>query len=307
MKGIAIIAVIAGHVLPLESHGRIIIYSFHMPLFFIVAGYLYKPNTMYRKRFRADFFRLMIPYLVFAFCFTIYLLIKETDKLYALKYSFIATVFGSSCNHLSLIWSTAPRIGAAWFLPALFCCRQIFNLIYNHTKFVYIVIPCITVISILIDNYLINLPFALLPGISATIFYLIGYLVHSKTIEDKYYLIFGFVGFVCWMVHIMYSNMDMSFCYYGLYPVDVIGASFATAAIYFVSRWLSKYHIGKVLGRIGEASLYIFCFHALEAEVKPYQWLQLGDRWYEELIIRATWCIAVGYAYFVLKKHFKKV
>ena len=134
MKGIAILAVIAGHSLPLNSISRDIIYSFHMPLFFIVAGYLYKPSTQYRKKFKGDIKRLLIPYLTIAFGFTLYLLFKESDKLFALKYSATATIFGTACNHSSLLWATVPRIGAAWFLPALFWCRQTFNLLYTRTK-----------------------------------------------------------------------------------------------------------------------------------------------------------------------------
>ena len=46
MKGIGIIAVIIGHMWNVpEVPYRNFIFSFHMPLFFLIAGYFYKPNS----------------------------------------------------------------------------------------------------------------------------------------------------------------------------------------------------------------------------------------------------------------------
>jgi acyltransferase len=42
-KSIAIFLVIWGHV-PMQSETHTIIYSFHMPLFFLISGYLYNPK-----------------------------------------------------------------------------------------------------------------------------------------------------------------------------------------------------------------------------------------------------------------------
>ena len=103
MKGMAILAVIVGHCIPYDCWAHKLIFTFHMPLFFIVAGFLYKPNISYRSKFIADFRRLIIPYLILAFGFTLYLLIKETDKIFALKYSLIATFWATGWNHSSLM------------------------------------------------------------------------------------------------------------------------------------------------------------------------------------------------------------
>ena len=45
LKAIAIYLVILGH-LPDELHIKWGIYLFHMPLFFIISGYLYKPRKV---------------------------------------------------------------------------------------------------------------------------------------------------------------------------------------------------------------------------------------------------------------------
>ena len=304
MKGIAILAVIAGHSIPFDCLGNQLIHSFHMPLFFIVAGYLYKPNYSYKNKFISDFRRLIIPYLCIAICFTLYLLIKEPNNFFALKYSLLATFWATGWNHFSLLWSKAPHIGIAWFLPSLFWCRQVFNFIYTRTMHRWVIVIGISFIATITDYYLINLPLGLLTGFSAIIFYQIGNYAHSIKKSDRYWLI---LGAICWLLQLKYFGINMCFCFYGFYPVDVIGASFATAVIYYISCYFSNSRIGKFIGSIGKVSLYIYCFHAIENEIKPYEWLGLEDVWYIKVPLRATLCVTTAFAYLMLKERLAKL
>lgn len=301
MKGIAIIAVIAGHILPGGSYGHKLIYSFHMPLFFLIAGYLYKPSTIYKKKLVTDFRRLIVPYLVVATIFTI--ILTRRSFLPGLEYSVIATIWGEAYHHHSLIWSTAPHIGTAWFLPALFWCRQVFNLIFTRVMHPNIIITLLSIISVIVDYYFINLPFALLPGMSAMLFYLIGYRIRFVLLKKSFYILLFVLGFVCWTLHMHYSTIDMCICLYGIYPIDVAGALFATASIYFISQWISFTSLGKILDRIGQISLYIFCFHAVEKEINPYGLLPFDKGWYTEVVIRTTWCVIAAFVYVSIKKN----
>lgn len=63
MKGIAILCVILGHIEAIPEVGKGIIFSFHMPLFFIIAGYFYRPTVDYRAKLNKDFKRLIVPYI----------------------------------------------------------------------------------------------------------------------------------------------------------------------------------------------------------------------------------------------------
>lgn len=83
-KGIAIIAVVLGHCTLIPwNPWRCIIYSFHMPLFFIFAGYFYKEKEI-KVALSNDFRRLIVPYVIFAliavFKFTATSLYKFTDS-----------------------------------------------------------------------------------------------------------------------------------------------------------------------------------------------------------------------------------
>ena len=70
MKGIGILLVIIGHV----AHGYglyPIIYVFHMPLFFIVSGYFYKPKQPL-VLFKRDVKLLLLPYCLVAMLILMY-------------------------------------------------------------------------------------------------------------------------------------------------------------------------------------------------------------------------------------------
>ena len=68
-KGIAIICTIIGHNIPVGGNVRNLIFSFHMPLFFILAGYTIKeiPYNQFSKATFKDFKRLIIPVFVIKF------------------------------------------------------------------------------------------------------------------------------------------------------------------------------------------------------------------------------------------------
>jgi len=135
-KGIAIILVIFGHCV----HGGIrgIIFSFHMPLFFILSGMTYKRRESYYAIVEyclKGFKQLIVPsFIVFSICF-IDSLIRDvfmnrtvlpgeyfTWKLRSLYYFIGSDIY---VNEIML----APRVGVIWFLLALFLVRIIFTFI----------------------------------------------------------------------------------------------------------------------------------------------------------------------------------
>jgi fucose 4-O-acetylase-like acetyltransferase len=70
MKGIGIISVVLGHCGLLPPKIIHFIYSFHMPLFFIIAGYFYKERGVVAS-LQKDAKRLLFPYVVFATIFVL--------------------------------------------------------------------------------------------------------------------------------------------------------------------------------------------------------------------------------------------
>ena len=80
VKGILILLVVLGHCIDDETYLKTVIYSFHMPAFFIISGILLNYSLAVRKNFWGFLLsrirRLLIPYILFEFlgylvqCFT---------------------------------------------------------------------------------------------------------------------------------------------------------------------------------------------------------------------------------------------
>ena len=147
LKGVAIFLIVFGHVLATfvnMTSGRIqcvsnnifkFIYSFHVPLFFLVAGLTFSTHDNFIAFFKKKFFRLMIPYYAWGFfCAVLYAVMGQfvageiaevsTTSSFASK-----TMIGQwyipilSILHAGA-WPDGKGFcfnGVLWFLPVLFC------------------------------------------------------------------------------------------------------------------------------------------------------------------------------------------
>ena len=172
MKGIGILAIFLGH-LTASING--LLFSFHVPLFFILSGYFFKYQS-FKTTLQKDAFRLLVPYILT--CLTICFIDLICDLLFHRPVSFswiIASIFGSgSTGHTSAFWAHMPAIGAIWFLLALFWCKLLFALIlriFRNNIQICISVLLVSITATAIDRLYINLPFAILPGASALIFF----------------------------------------------------------------------------------------------------------------------------------------
>ena len=114
VKGILILLVVFGHILPETTLIHAYIYSFHMPAFFIVNGILLKHTSFSQKHFSGKkgillrgMKSIMIPYCIYAVALLLIRWIFAGFDLGNLKWQII--------DFFSL-----SGIGATWFLPCLF-------------------------------------------------------------------------------------------------------------------------------------------------------------------------------------------
>lgn len=295
MKGIGIMAVIAGHANPDIITSKIIS-SFHMPLFFIIAGFFYKPNFNYKKKLINDYRRLVIPYITTSVILTFFFICFSETPIDIIKFFFKAFICGDTEDHTSMIWAHVPKIGPIWFLLALFWCRTFFNYIDNSSlSHKNLVIFIISVVSVVIDRYLINLPFSLLPGLSAMIFYLIGKYLRVHRLSKEQILVCA----ICWIIHLFFSRIDMCICMYKLYPIDICGAIFGTIIIYYISILISKTNtLSYVLSKLGNSSLIILCAHSLEWSILNINQKCVDNHWITRFLIESTICIVLTFIWF---------
>lgn len=142
MKGVGILSVILGH-MDVGPYWRNVIYSFHMPLFFILAGYFFRSRYTIAEEARKDTRRLCSPYVLtmgvlFLYIVSIHGLLLRDNYLQGGTFL------------LPLIFPTGAY-GALfavplWFLLALFWTKQLYNLVQNKSggNFLYFpVVACL--------------------------------------------------------------------------------------------------------------------------------------------------------------------
>lgn len=268
MKGVGIIAVIFGHMTEIPfSPYRNILFSFHMPLFFIISGYFFRLRSI-KSAIAKDMDRLIKPYILTCMLLMIWgvgisLIRKEWSPLIN---SIIASIYGSGSTIRDTFLGNIPAIGAIWFLLALFWCKNLFNIISQYyERYKYLIALIIASVSILLDRYVINLPFAFLPGCSALIFFIIGEGLHQFKYNSKQKYIGLFICILCWVYCMFYSHISMVKSYYEIIPIDILGACGGTYVVYVLSKGIIKLPlISDVLSWIGKNSLALLCFHLIE-------------------------------------------
>lgn len=267
MKFFGIIMVIVGHMTPYFEN---FIFSFHMPLFFIVAGYFYRTKGI-KESFATDIKHLIYPYVLTALAIVLtYFACSFVKENVNMKHWLIAMVYGSgSLNHSSPLLAKVPIIGAIWFLLALFWCKNIYNVICHYSKKPFVLSFLLSCIAILLDRYVINLPFAILPGIGALMFYALGNFVKQK---GGFLNMSPFLGTICvlvWIISFLTSEMSMVRCYYQDFVINVIGAIGGTYMLFLFSDFLStcRYPLRTTVIWGGQNSLTFLCIHLYDLDV----------------------------------------
>ncbi len=125
-KGIGILLVVLGHTITNESPIKTWLYSFHMPLFFIISGILCKHTHEEDKKFTEIFVskckRLIIPYVSFELIYIFLWMIFHDFSLAALRWNIIDSL---------LLYC---KVGANWFLATLFVVELSFIMLVKCVK-----------------------------------------------------------------------------------------------------------------------------------------------------------------------------
>ena len=263
-KGIAILLVIIGHcgTIPYMPY-RHLIFTFHMPLFFLVSGYLYKQRT-FKESFSKDIVHLGTPYVATCIAIVLFYLLYwlKTGNSKPFSYYAIASLWGNGTKHTCRFLGDSPIIGAIWFLPALLVCKNTYNLLPSKNRLLFS--STIFVLATVIGRYLVFIPFSVLSGLSAIVFYAIGdFLKRIKRIPIAYWII----GIICWVISFKFSRINLVQPRLDLYFVDVIGATTVSLLVYCVSKPISKIPIiSPFLSWAGKSSLLILCFHLIDLD-----------------------------------------
>lgn len=205
VKTFGLILVILGHGDLVSESVQKYIYSFHMPLFFVLSGFLYHPRDI-KNTIKRDWKRLLIPYLIINFTILIWQTFVEIRaQVLTRKLVFshiIPIIFGTGRVTDNLI----PVCTPGWFIIALFFIHIFYSSIGEKSRKIninFFLIVCSCGVSYLasFSERIFYTPF--FSAVMALPFFSAGILIKYFTISNfsinrQYRYIIGFLFIVVW-------------------------------------------------------------------------------------------------------------
>lgn len=301
-KGIGIILVILGH---LSQHGqtvRILIYSFHMPLFFFVSGYLYKEKNL-KLQINHGIKKLIIP----AYCFVVFDMLLSVVK---------AMITNTSIDYKDiikgfLILGGTLKNSPIWFLLVLFICNCLQSLVKNNKYSQYIVLLVCLFASI--PQYYCGFGMCwYIAFFACMFFYEVGYLFKGVKYDiNRVRLILLFVGMIIvWIALTMINGeVDIVWVTYGKsFLLLVVTSLLGINIVFVISKYIDKFKASYILKEFGKNSLYIllthyyftkyifpFAFKSMNLEIIEYNIIV-------EMVLLITMMVLYSFAFLIIKK-----
>lgn len=265
-KGLGMILVIFAHTeLPYEI--KKYIYTFHVPLFFFLSGYLFNSDDMpFKTFFMKKFKGLIVPYLWFSLITYLWLVFKfiigltgdaKVDILYA---PILGTFYA--------IRDSAGSIhnGTLWFVTCLVCVELLFFFFIRtskgNIKSLGIMLFISSVIGHVYSAYIAKpLPWSIDAALSVIAFYGIGYLLNKyqylleKLMNFKYVILLFLINMVTGSLN---SMVDIFANKFGNYILFYTGAISGTLVVVVLIKYLNT---SFTLEYIGKNTFILLALH----------------------------------------------
>lgn len=280
-KGIAILCVILGH-LGIYNINRVV-YTFHMPIFFLISGYFLSFKYSYSDFIHRKFSGIIQPYI--ATCILICILsipisfVQDQSIVTNLVKWICGSIYGSGFPDSPVIIKHFPSfIGALWFLPSLFWGSLIARYILDHNDDLKsFAILCILFYVGWKTAETIWLPFDIQAGLTASLYLFWGY------ISKKYSILKTHISYFTWFVILFIAAWAIKYFkglwfvknYFGNGIFDIL----ASLAISFIIMKICAFivdklpHLTLILQWFGKNSIIVLAFHIIELDLFPWQLL----------------------------------
>ena len=284
-KAIGILLVILGHnftnTIPYLGAA---IYSFHMPLFFIISGMFLKPIgfkdgvVKYGKAYLKPYFITCLLMLLATFILYIFRVVDYGEIFLGLK----RIAFGSGSNETNALFHDYPIVGPIWFLLALFWGCLFTSIIKKFSSslvFSILVTFVLFFIGYVSSKYL-RIPLSLQMGMCSVPFIMVGGILKQYDIVERFGEInkFYVIALVAiWGVAILVigNALNMASCRYDegiiTVPLSIIAS---VLVLYLCKKWGfvgidSLKYLGKnTLYVLAGHQLVIYCIKTSDLDVK---------------------------------------
>lgn len=265
MKATGIYLVVLGH---FDSYGNDFIYAFHMPLFFLISGFLCKKEDNQGVFWKKLWFNLVVPMLIIAVANFVYasilLLIDGSFEFKTFYWFFRNVLFGMVSGFDNL-----------WFVYTLILLKIIFQYCRSSVLF-YALTVVMLALAYIYNNYdlsafpfFLNEPNAIVDVCTAYPFFALGILAHDyKTILKEWnhkgmLVMTGVCGFLLVSVCCSYNGSVGLHCcdYGGNMLLCLLGGISGTMMVFAVSKLLG--HASKYVVVISRGTIIILGFQKI--------------------------------------------
>lgn len=276
VKGFGMMLIILGHN-PIPETLKDWLYSFHVPLFFIIAGIFFKKES-FKSLLTKNFRYLIIP-----------LLFTELVAFVGLSAIFLRGNY-SPGFYVDLFWRQLCCIGdkklpCMWFLWALFWAKLNLYILEKYIpKYSLLVAMILFLLSLYIPHYvnLSDVPFLFVQGLSCTLFLKIGNLIGSYLKQmDITKIHLGIIASSILFVVLCSYPIEANSCKYPLGILNVVLSSLLSLIIVLWFATCEKYSVQNILFQkvwrffcfFRHYSLIILCLHCWDRTFQLWRYL----------------------------------
>ena len=272
-KGIAILLMVVGHVFSLPTPLKHAIYSFHMPLFFMMSGYFARKENV-RTLAKRMVPMLIVPYLAVGGVIRVSNIIRNAKCGIPFDYVDLLSLFG-------VCWKLDGEMvsaGAIWFLVVLYWSKLYFQVVIN-SKFGMSCMFVLATLSIGITKLLhIVIPFGIQQALVCTLFLYMGYLCRQKNLFDVKMSNFVLIALVVSVTPFLSKlGIGTRANNYTLGIVSVLISSFLVWIVVLAIKRFEESNFKAVLilkpflTWCGRMSLVILAVHSIETRLFPFK------------------------------------
>ncbi len=313
-KGIAIILVIIGHVKTVPWIIRSFIFSFHMPLFFVVNGFLIRDYNI-KHNLNKSLRSLLKPY------FIVCMMQALLAAFFCDSIENAGSVFFDLLNDMvigisrtSTLFLRYRSVWLVWFVGCLFITRNLYVIIRNvgdkyHKVVFFIIIPLISFFGVYIGEKIGYLPWSIDVAFASLVFVAFGNILRVYPLQNKTEIAGTIVAFVIWITTVLNGcGLELAtrryphgiFCY-------VCALSGCIVAIRLCKVIENIPIISTISAWAGRNSMIILAVHCLEMRFfKWEEWIYvpLGIRfnWMIECVLHTLFILSAVYIFVFLKK-----
>lgn len=298
---------------------RSLIYSFHMPLFFILSSWTSRYSSTSDDHWRLakkSYKHLIVPAL------WVFLVGRLLNYSYhPIHYSSISDyaiseflrLLYASVVPLNLPWlhHEVPDFGILYFLVALFFSRIVYDRIQINCSGKKLMAITAVVSSIgAVYGQICPLPFSFDIALAVVFYMFMGNMMKQynqrlATIDKKSLIRLFAYAFVAWIVlwAVVFLScqkfLDIGARSYPLFPISYIGGIAGTLFVVFGCRYIERYQVAYKLAFIGKYSLYLLIIHHFDA-LWIDVWQAIPNK-IAYIILRVLIDLGLFYAFIILK------